>query len=326
MISWCTSPSFGHQWVILGHWNVAPGHLLSIVPPIIFKFHLPTKLQDKIFPSHGDRTEIEDFFVAYDGMVFMACAETDGRTVPKAIGPTVRAYLQRELFKSIGDFTPAVIPPSPMHLTIHLDLHMLEKDLSEEQFETTYEATSSTIKISARIKDEFNATELLKDLYDSLRTEMHIFYHVMTLGIRAQDLHSDILRGSQLTYSKYADFLGTTKWNIPKRVKLASEMSSSIGHLHHVFCEHSLALAQLQERRRDLSRYIGNHTLFKLGEEYFNEQTKPETIDYSVFLSSLGHMRSHLFVLSQNRSLFYAALLGALATLAGTAVGFLLAR
>src|SRR5260370_7030903 len=39
--------------------------------PIIFQFHLPQKLQNAIFSGAGDEHSVEEFCIAYDGMIFV---------------------------------------------------------------------------------------------------------------------------------------------------------------------------------------------------------------------------------------------------------------
>lgn len=294
--------------------------------PIFFKIHLPTKLQDKIFPSFPEVADVEDFIVAYDGMIFVGAAEAEAIPVHPFSGPPIRKYLQQKLLKSIGDFTPAVIPPSPMQLTLDLTLSKPRTSDKEDKFSGKYDPRLFSIRVSALDEPHLSSVELLKELYFTIRNEVQTFYSLMTSVQHTEDLHRLIRETAKVTHSTYADLLQLTTWNVVRKMQLIRQLSILMAQLHQTFCNHSQAVAELGAECKEFLKDLSDHELFGMAEEYFAKFTQPEELDYSVYSNSLEHMRSHLLVLEQNRHLLYAALVGSFLTLAGTALGLFLSQ
>jgi hypothetical protein len=293
--------------------------------PIVFRLHLPAKLQDTIFPYEEGFDAVEDFLVAYDGMVFFAAAEAKEGFVAPSVGPTIRRYLQEELLKSIDPFSSGIIPPSPMHLDFEVVVRKPKDDTSPRP-KITYDRRTSTITIEVHMERELDLTRELKGFYFGLSSDLRRFYEVMVRRLRADEIYRKILELSGLAHHKYA-LLAETRWyNLPKRFEFTKDLSVCIGFLHEKFCEHSLAVAEHEEMRKDFVSDIADHEFLKYGEEYFVEYGKPDAIDYSVFLSSLEHMRTQLSVQLQNRFLLYAAIVGSAITVLGTVLGYMLSR
>jgi hypothetical protein len=71
-----------------------------------------------------------------------------------------------------------------------------------------------------------------------------------------------------------------------------------------------------------LCRELRLNPLMMKSEEYFRSMAEPESLNYDLFKGTLGHIQSHLFVLSQNKYLIYAALAGSLITVFATILGY----
>lgn len=292
--------------------------------PLLFTFHLPTKLQSSIFPSLTDGARAEDFAVAYDGMIFVAVVDKLGEFDWWSTGPTIRKYLQRELLTKVSDFVPAIIPPSPMHLKF--DFLTCELPESAQRPKSKFESDFLRFTVYGSDSKELTAAALLEDFFYEIVPIMRNFYYLMIDRSIAEDVQRGILKTSRIAYEKYGSLLATAAWKLTDRIRLTGEISKLIGETHQGFCDYSLKLAEFREAKSDFLGRVNAHALIGKAEEYFAQRATLGDIDYKVFEGSLAHMRSHMLVLVQNRNLVYAALAGSAVTLLGTVVGFLLAR
>lgn len=304
-----------------GHWIFS-----EYFKPILFRFHLPAKLQEKVWswPS-SRRPRAEDVVIAYNGMTFLAGAQLPEGGDTWSLAPTVRAYLQKELLASIPGFAPATIPPSPIHLDIRLTVRKVEYGQPIPGEEIHYDSPYS-IEITRWEQTDYDLGELVEDMYYAVGQSLHEFYHLMIDLDVADKIYDGILNGSKSVYRDYESLLAMTSWRPIKKHLLHKDLSRRIAALQYSFCEHSLALAQFQRNREEFLERIQRQLPLKKASEYFDKQTKAREIDYSVFRSSLEHMGTHVLSLVQNRYLMYAALLGSAITLAGTLIGYLLSK
>jgi hypothetical protein len=318
---------FPRRWAPVGdaeELEAGPWTFSEYISPLIFAIHLPGKIQSSLFPSLFDLSRVEDFTVAYNGMLFMGIAECHGERDMWSPAPTVRKYMQSDLFKEVDDFTPVLIPPSPLHLTFEIRTRTTTgpNDGPAERISLA----GHTVHISTSTEKLENTAALLRELYYGLNRDLTKFYHLMIERSVADDLYQEILKTSQNVQTSYKQFLETWPCRIVRKSNQIREISKAIGDVHFNICEHSLALISLEESRRSFLKDVRENKYLEPARDYFTDMAKPEAIHYSVFLSSLEHTRSHLLVLTQNRFLLYAALVGSIATILGAVFGLLIHR
>lgn len=320
-----------HNWQPVGLEDVLPrGHwrFCEFNKPLLFRFHLPSKLQESVWswPSAEKMHRAEDFVVAYDGMIFLAAAELPEQADTFSLPPTVRAYLQRELLSGIPDFTPAVIPPSPLHLRIALELKVPPEGEPVPANKMNFDSSTNSILITHWGSGKYDLQTFAGELCRVLSQPLREFYHLMIDMSIANNIHQEILIGSESTYSAYEELLDVSVWRPIKKMRLHKELSREIAALQYSFCQHYLAAARFEESRTDFLKTIANHSPLNKAAGYFEGQTKASRVDYSVFGNSLEHMGTHVLSLIQNRYLMYAALLGSAITLVGTVIGYLVSK
>ncbi len=289
--------------------------------PIIFQFHLPRKLQNAVFSGAGDDHNIEDIWIAYDGMIFVGACEIQADDHVFWLQAMVRKYLQTELFKSIGDCRAVVIPPSPMHVDVELEFETKSGAVSKRQ-EVDWDPQYRRLTVRSSQTGEIGTGVLLESYYRRMQAPLRLFYHVEIDKSIADDLHGKILSDVAATYRDYEESLDLAPWNLIQRWKAQGELSRKIGGIQYSFCEHALALSRVHDAEGSLYRELRLNPLMMKSEEYFRSMTEPESLSYELFRGTLEHIRSHVFVLSQNKYLIYAALVGSFITLLGTIVGY----
>lgn len=287
--------------------------------PLIFKVHLPSRLQESIFPdsSFSQQQTPEDFLIAYDGMIFVVLAETPSKALPFGVPAAIRRYLM-DLLKSIDEFTAAYIPPTPLHLELSL-----RSAAAGDKPSINYDPELITI---IRSGPTLTPENLLKLMYFEVRAEVQSFYHLQIDVSTAEEQYYEILQTERDTYERYGELIDAPKWKLFRRMGLRREISRLISHGHHSICEYSVAVAEIENDRLKLIARLSNNELLSVSSRYFQDMTKTSPLDYSIFLNSLGHIRSHLLVIEQDRYVLYAAIVGAVITLTGTAVGLLLGQ
>jgi hypothetical protein len=286
--------------------------------PIMFRFHLPKKIQKTYCPIDDEEGVAEDFVVVYDGMTFTAAANTGMAGMQFWTPPLIRKYLQKELLAGIGDFKPAIIPPSPMHIGIERISHEAAAGNEQARAQDHYDLTASRIVVERWEKVPPPMEELTAYLHLKLKRPIRRFYHLMLDKDVVDDVYREIRATSQQIFDNYFALLETSWWSIIKRARTKQELSLSLADLQREFCEHSISLAQLQEAREALKRDLPQYHPLSTAEEYFDRMGKPDEVNYEVFHSTLEHIRSHLLVLVQNRYLILAAVVGSLLTLLAT--------
>jgi hypothetical protein len=299
-----------------GYWTIP-----EFLSPIIFHFHLPRKLQNAIIPESAENHTVEDFWILYDGMVFLGACEIPDEDNAFWLPAMVRKYLQTELLRSIGDSTPIVIPPSPMHIQVEVEFEA-SADSTAKREEVLWDPQYHLLTVKTSQRGQAGTPQALVSFYRRTYLALRSFYHAEIDKSIADDLRDEILNDVANTYSDYEEVLDLTPWNLVQRWKAHSELSRKVGGIQYSFCEHALALSRVREAEERLYREIRLNPLLVKAEEYFRSMTEPESMNYDLFRGTLEHVRSHVFVLSQNKYLIYAALAGSLITLLGTIMGY----
>jgi hypothetical protein len=312
-------PSFVEDALKPGNWLFC-----EFLDPVVFRFHLPKKLQDSAWPNPFGQASAEDFTVAYDGMVYVGVAEVPEHSNTFVIGPTVRTYLQSQLLASVTGYTAGIIPPSPLHLDIVLRPARSEAEEPSESSSVRFEKRGTRIVITRADRADGDTVRLLRTLFTDIVFDLRIFYHLMIELSVLDEIQDEILTESESAYESYQNLLQAKPWQLIQKLRLRSATSQGIGNVHHSFCQHYLAFAHFQEARTKFLNRLRTADLLGRAEEYFQDYTKRQDMDYSVFRNNLADMRSQLQVKAQNTYLLYAAILGSLITLLGTVVGFML--
>lgn len=289
--------------------------------PTVFQFHLPRKLQNALFSGAGDDHSVEEFWIAYDGMIFVGACEIRDEDNLYWLPAMVRRYLQTELLKSVGDCSAVVIPPSPMHVGVELEFETTSGTVSRRQ-EVDWDPQYHLLTVRSSDLGAIETGALLESFYRRMRVPLRLFYHAEIDKSIANDLHRTILDNLAATYLDYEKSLDLPPWNLIQKWRAQGELSRNVGGIQYSFCEHAIALSRVREAEQRLYRELRLNPLMMKSEEYFRSMTEPETLNYDLIRGTLEHIRSHVLVLSQNKYLIYAALAGAFITLVGTVLGY----
>jgi len=291
-------------------------------PPVIFQFHLPRNLQNAVYAGAGDNHSVEDFWIAYDGTVFVGLCENRAEDILSWVAPMVRKYLQDELLKSVGDCQAAVIPPSPLYVEIDLLSQVASGAQSFERQDVDWDPQSHSLVVRNWRGSELTPNLLVESFYGRMRAPLHLFYDLEIDISLADELVRGILTSTAETYLDYEKSLDTAFWKLIPKWRTQRGLSRKIGRIQYSFCEHALSLTRVREAQGRLYRELGLNPLMRKSEEFFRSITEPEGLNYELYRNMLEHVRSHVLVLTQNKYLLYAALAGSLITLLGTVFGY----
>lgn len=287
--------------------------------PFFLKLHLPQRLH-KNYLYDGRDLPAEDFYIIFNGIVFLVMAVGDFPAGFDSAGMLVRNYFEKEIFSGSQNFKIEYIAPTPFRP--HAGVTVVEGDSDEDP------------KIQKVTVDEFGDLEIfvsansgvdeqeIVGLFDyTLLLDVLQFYKTRETVQSVDGIYAVAIEAFRDTFDLQASYISTSKYFFWKRIKISRMLNDASSIAHREMAEYSFRSEAVSAEVEDTLRKIRSNIVLSKIEKTFADELRLPKLEMSSFLSGLENIRVQLISRDQNFYVLIAAVFSAIVTLAATMVG-----